>query len=55
MFEYFDQNNIREYGWENNGHFNSKGYFVMGDVIFEKLVPYFKEKSFSINEVAKNI
>jgi hypothetical protein len=54
MFKYYDQNNIREYRWENNGHFNSKGYFIMGDIIFEKLAPYFKEKKMKVKEVAKN-
>lgn len=35
--KYFLDKNIDNYSWEINGHFNSKGYFLMGDLIYGKL------------------
>lgn len=34
---YFKNNSVKQYAWELNGHFNSKGYILMGDFIFEEL------------------
>lgn len=55
MFDFYKQNNIKKYRWKQNGHFNSNGYFVMGDIIFEKLMPYFEEKNFRLKASDKNI
>lgn len=37
FYIYFLSKNIEEYSWEINGHYNSKGYFLMGDLIYDKL------------------
>lgn len=36
MINFYDKNDLSDYSWKINGHFNSKGYFVMGDLIFEE-------------------
>lgn len=33
---FFSENNIEDYSWYFNGHYNSKGYKKMGDFIFEE-------------------
>ena len=35
---FYKRNNIKNYSWEKNGHFNAKGYLVLGDIIYEKLL-----------------
>lgn len=37
MINFYEKNELSDYSWKINGHFNSKGYFVMGDLIFQEL------------------
>lgn len=34
---FYSEHDVRNYTWPVNGHFNGKGYQVMGDAIFEQL------------------
>lgn len=38
--KYFLHRSLDNYYWKINGHFNSKGYSLMGDVIYEKIKKY---------------
>lgn len=37
MTRYLKSNNREEYAWLENGHFNGKGYFILGDFIYHSL------------------
>lgn len=37
----FENRNIKDYSWEENAHFNGKGYYVMGDIYYETLIKEF--------------
>lgn len=37
MCSFFTKNELKNYSWRLNGHYNSKGYFLMGDIIYKKL------------------
>ena len=36
MFSKLDCENVKDYSWERNGHYNGLGYGLMGDCIFEE-------------------
>lgn len=37
MVRFYEKKDISEYSWKINGHFNSRGYEIMGDLIFDGL------------------
>lgn len=37
MYPFFRKNKIEAYRWDENGHFNGKGYFLLGDFVFKSL------------------
>jgi hypothetical protein len=37
---YFLERDLNRYYWKINGHYNSKGYSLMGDIFYEKLKNY---------------
>ena len=38
MHKYYLLHNIKDDSWDLNGHFNSKGYLVLGNIIYEELL-----------------
>jgi hypothetical protein len=36
--EYYKYNNIDEHSWHINGHFNSEGYWNLGNIIYQELI-----------------
>jgi hypothetical protein len=38
MLDYFSDRNVLDYSWEENAHFNGRGYYLMGDLIYQLLM-----------------
>lgn len=37
MDNFYNTKKLSDFSWKINGHFNSRGYFIMGDLIFQEL------------------
>lgn len=38
MLNFYSKNDVTKFSWKEDRHFNSRGYYVMGDIIFQELI-----------------
>lgn len=38
MMKFYSKNDATKFVWKDDRHFNSRGYYVMGDIIFQELI-----------------
>jgi lysophospholipase L1-like esterase len=44
MHEIIGKDKEYKYSWPTDGHYNAKGYKVMGEIIYRKAAPYIAER-----------
>lgn len=47
MLYFYDDNDVSQYYWPENSHFNGRGYAVLGDLVYQQLEIKIKDKIYN--------